>query len=49
MQNRKIIGVSGKVVSHSMQEPRSTPDFPYPPLAENVFSSWLEKGANELG
>ena len=48
-KTEKIIGVSGKVVSHSMQEPRSTPDFPYPPLAENVFSSWLEKGAKELG
>jgi choline dehydrogenase-like flavoprotein len=45
----KMVGVSGKVVPHSQQEPRSTPDFPYPPLAENVFSSWLDKGAKQLG
>ncbi len=44
-----IVGVSGKVKKHSWLEPRSTPDFPYPPLAENVFASWLDKGASKLG
>lgn len=44
----KEIGVSGKVVQHRFQEPRSTKDYPYPPLLENVFSSWLDKGAKEL-
>ena len=48
-KTEKIIGVSGKVVEHSMLEPRSTEDFPLPPLAENVFSSWLDKGAEQLG
>ena len=33
----KLVGVSGKVVPHSFLEPRSSPDFPYPPLGENVF------------
>ena len=32
----KIVGVSGRVAGHSTQEPRSVPDFPYPPLAENL-------------
>jgi choline dehydrogenase-like flavoprotein len=44
-----MVGVSGKVVPHKYLEPRSTEDFPYPPLAENIFSSWLDKGAKELG
>ncbi len=45
----RLVGVSGKVVNHKYLEPRSTPQYPYPPLAENVFSSWLDKGADELG
>lgn len=45
----EVVGVSGKVIPHRHLEPRSTPDFPYPPLAENIFSSWLDKGAKKLG
>ncbi|MFI5204394.1 MAG: GMC family oxidoreductase N-terminal domain-containing protein, partial [Flavobacteriales bacterium] len=45
----EIVGVSGKVVQHSFLEPRSTEDFPYPPLGENLFASWLDKGAKKLG
>lgn len=45
----QLVGVSGKVVPHSFLEPRSTEDFPYPPLAENIFASWLDKGAKKLG
>ncbi len=44
-----IVGVSGKVVPHRHLEPRSTSDFPFSPLAENIFSTWLDKGARELG
>ena len=44
-----IIGVSGVVKNHKFQEPRSTPDFPYPPLAENLISSWLDRAAQNLG
>lgn len=44
----ELIGVSGKVVPHRNLEPRSTPDFLYPPLTENVFSTWLDKGAERL-
>ncbi len=41
----QVIGVSGKVVDHDFLEPRSTADFPYPPLAENIASQWIEKAA----
>ncbi len=44
----KIIGVSGNVVEHKHLEPRSTPNFPYSPLAENIVSSWIDKAANSL-
>ncbi len=44
-----VVGVSGKVIPHGHLEPRSTEDFPFPPLAENVFSQWLDKGADEIG
>jgi len=44
----EIVGVSGKVVPHSQAEPRSTPDFPFPPLAENIVSTWLDNAAKEL-
>lgn len=43
-----MVGVSGKVVPHSFLEPRSTSDFPYPALGENIFSSWLDKAAAKL-
>ena len=44
----RIVGVSGKVVPHKFLEPRSTPDFPYPPLQENIVSSWIDRAASEL-
>jgi len=47
-KTERIVGVSGKVVNHSFLEPRSTSDFPFPPLQENIFSSWLDKGAEKL-
>jgi len=45
----KIVGVSGRVVNHSTLEPRETNTFPYPALAENVVSSWIDNAANKLG
>jgi len=44
-----IVGVSGKVLPHRFQEPRSTPDFPYPPLAVNEMSSWIDSTCQEMG
>ncbi|NPA46996.1 MAG: GMC family oxidoreductase [Chlorobi bacterium] len=45
----KLIGVSGRVVAHRFQEPRSTPDFPFPPLRENIVASFIDRAAKELG
>ncbi len=47
-KTEEIVGVSGKVVPHKHQEPRSTEDFPFPPLSENIFSSWLDSAAERL-
>ncbi len=43
-----LVGISGKVVPHAHLEPRSTSDFPFPPLAEHPVSSWLDLAAQEL-
>ena len=45
----QIVGVSGKVVNHKFLEPRSTTDFPYPSLAENPVSGWIDNACRELG
>jgi len=42
------VGVSGRVVKHPHQEPRST-DFPYPPISEVPMSSWIDKAAASIG
>lgn len=47
-KTEQVVGVSGKVIDHKYAEPRSTPDFPFPPLAENIFSSWLDEAATKL-
>ncbi len=44
-----LIGISGKVVPYRWQEPRSTADFPYPPLEENIVSGWIDAAARRLG
>jgi len=41
----KIVGVSGKIVKHPFLEPRSTPDYPFPPTNEHPISSWFDKPA----
>tara|TARA_R110002050_G_scaffold221441_1_gene357301 strand:+ start:97603 stop:99276 length:1674 start_codon:yes stop_codon:yes gene_type:complete len=45
----EVVGVSGKVVNHSQLEPRSTPDYPYPQLAENHISSLIDSACTRLG
>ena len=45
----QLVGISGRVVNHPQQEPRSTPDFPYPPLGENIITSWIDSACNKLG
>jgi choline dehydrogenase-like flavoprotein len=44
----KIVGVSGNVVNHPHQEPRSEPDFPYPPTREHIMSSLIDKAGEKL-
>ena len=45
----RVVGVSGKVVDHLYQEPRSTPDFPYPMLEINGVTKWFDGACKELG
>ncbi|WP_286263361.1 GMC family oxidoreductase [Thalassotalea atypica] len=42
------VGVSGRVVEHPHQEPRSK-GFLQPPIAEHAVSSWIDKAATDLG
>lgn len=45
----QVVGVSGKVEEHKHLEPRSTADFPYPPLVSNEIADWYVKAGKELG
>jgi len=44
----EVVGVSGKVVEHPFLEPRSTPDFPYPPLKVNKVADLIDSACSEL-
>ena len=44
----RIIGVSGQVVDHHYAEPRSTPNFPYPPLKTNGITKWFDAACEKL-
>ena len=43
------VGISGRVVPHPHAEPRSSPDFPYPPTAEHPVSQWIDEACASLG
>lgn len=45
----KIVGISGRVVNHPNLEPRSTKDYPYPPLAEHKVASMIDDACSNLG
>ncbi len=45
----KIVGVSGKIVNHKHQEPRSSLSFPYPELQTNGVTKWFDKACEVLG
>ena len=47
-QVEREVGVSGRVVEHPHQEPRST-DFPYPPLVDHSVAKWIDKSAQAIG
>ena len=44
-----VVGVSGRVQDHPFLEPRSTPDFPYPPTAEHPLAAWIDAACGRLG
>jgi choline dehydrogenase-like flavoprotein len=44
----EIIGISGKVKKGKFSEPRSKPEFPYPPLQEHILSKWIDESAERL-
>ncbi len=44
-----VVGISGKILKHKNLEPRSTPNFPYPPLRENIVSKWIDLAAQKIG
>ena len=44
-----VVGISGRVQDHPFLEPRSTPDFPYPPTAEHPVAAWIDAACGRLG
>ena len=45
----RIVGISGEVSPYKYHEPRSTKDFPYPPLDEHPISKLIDKSCTKLG
>ncbi len=45
----KIVGVSGEVVSHPHQEPRSSKNFPYPKTYEHGIAKWFDEVCHKEG
>ncbi len=43
------VGVSGRVVPHPQLEPRSRPDFPFPPTTEHPVSARIDRACRALG
>jgi len=44
-----VIGISGEVRQHTTLEPRSTSNYPYPPLKTNIVSEWIDKAGMKEG
>lgn len=47
-KTERIVGVSGRVVDHPFLEPRSTPDYPFPPSREHHFAKLVEQAGAKL-
>jgi len=43
------VGVSGRVVPHAHQEPRSSRDFPFPPTVEHPLAAMIDRACTDLG
>jgi len=44
----RVVGVSGRVVEHKYQEPRSSKEFPYKMLEVNGVTQWFDKACEEM-
>ncbi len=44
----RVIGISGEVTPYRYHEPRSTKNFPYPPLDEHPISKLIDKACEKL-
>ena len=44
----RVVGVSGRVVPHKFQEPRSSRDYPYPPTHEHPIASMIDRACEKL-
>ncbi|MDC0357452.1 GMC family oxidoreductase [Oligoflexia bacterium] len=45
----QLVGISGKVTPHEFLEPRSSPDFPYPPTVEHPIAKWVDTACSKMG
>ncbi|TCJ12813.1 GMC family oxidoreductase [Parasulfuritortus cantonensis] len=45
----RLVGVSGRIQAHANIEPRSSPDFPFPPTAEHPVADWIDAACAGLG
>ncbi|MBK9192804.1 MAG: GMC family oxidoreductase [Crocinitomicaceae bacterium] len=45
----ETVGVSGIVTPHKFLEPRSTENYPFPPLVTNKISDWFSEAGKNLG
>jgi choline dehydrogenase-like flavoprotein len=45
----KTVGISGRVVNHPNQEPRSTQNFPFAPTAEHPIANWFDEACQREG
>ncbi|MBL1244803.1 MAG: GMC family oxidoreductase [Sulfurimonas sp.] len=44
----KVVGVSGRIIKHKFQEPRSTPNLPYPMLETSGVTDWFDGACKDL-
>ncbi len=45
----RVVGISGEVSYYPFLEPRSTKNFPYPPLKEHPIASFIDKTCKKMG
>ncbi|MEE8212504.1 MAG: GMC family oxidoreductase, partial [Acidiferrobacterales bacterium] len=45
----QAVGISGRVVNHPNQEPRSTQNFPFAPTAEHPIANWFDEACQREG